>query len=252
MAVEAGDRGEATQIAQRLGSVVGPPSPLWVDLPKRYVGEHHDRGAGGESGNVLLEPGKLVAAKRSEATWFQVQHVHEADEVDAFVEAVPAVPLRVLAVPVVEVLSVIDEHVMLARHEEPPAGIHLLQHLIEGIELVVLAQVAQVAGVDHQVRPGIGGVDLGDCRAESAEDILVRVLAEADVAIADLDEAQGRSGLGVRRACGALRIWEITSPPTTASPTAAPNHAEWRISCRRVMPRGSRSAVIWSPPRCRA
>ena len=69
----------------------------------------------------LLEPFELLVAERAQAASFEIDDVHEADEVHAAViEAVPARALRALAESLQVALPVVFEHVVLARERRTP------------------------------------------------------------------------------------------------------------------------------------
>ena len=100
-------------------------------------------------------------------------------------------------------LAGVVDRVVFAGHGEDVRGVQPGQHLLDLVELVGCGQMGQVAGVDHEVRGVPEAVDLVDRLGEGAGNVRVGGALEADVAVADLGEAQGRSGLGVRRAGGA-------------------------------------------------
>jgi hypothetical protein len=52
--------------------------------------------------------------------------------------------------------------------------------------------VGEVAGVENQVRPADGGVDLADSDLQGTVYVGICRLVEADVAVADLDESEVR------------------------------------------------------------
>src|SRR5262249_58290870 len=113
------------------------------------------------------------------------------DEVNALVvEAVPARAARPLAVAVQVTLAVIGEDVVFTWDIEDPIRADTLQDLGDRIELSRLGQVRQVAGVEHEGRRPGHRVDLFHRLFESARHVDVRGLAETDVAVADLDEAE--------------------------------------------------------------
>src|SRR4029077_13033559 len=94
-----------------------PPSPLRVNAPERDVREHDDRGRGGASLEVVLQPFKLVVAEIAQATGLEIDHVDETDEMHAVgVEAVPAGALGASPVALaIELLLGIND-VVLAWH----------------------------------------------------------------------------------------------------------------------------------------
>ena len=83
VAVEHGHRAEPLQVGERLRAVVRAPAPLRIDGPQRDVGEHHDRRARREPRHVVLEPLELLGAEVAEPAGLEVDDVDEADEVHA-------------------------------------------------------------------------------------------------------------------------------------------------------------------------
>jgi len=79
---------------------------------------------------------------------------------------------------------------VLARNIKGLARLCALEHLLGGIELSWLGGVRDVTGVQQQI--GLAGqrVDLVDGQLECAGHILIGRLAEADVAVTDLDKAE--------------------------------------------------------------
>src|SRR5580765_1420912 len=95
VAVQHRDRTEPLQIRQRPRAVLGAPSPLGIHGPEGNVREYDDRRAALQVLDVLLQPLELLVAKRAEAAGFEVDDIHQSDEMDAvLVEALPARPLR--------------------------------------------------------------------------------------------------------------------------------------------------------------
>src|SRR5206468_9575809 len=108
------------------------------------------------------------------------------------IEAVPAGASASPAEAIEERFAAIGiEHVMLARDEEyRQAG--LLQHLLGIVELIVARQLRHVAGVNDEIGLRRQRLHLGDRLAESGASIGIGRLVEADVAVAQLDEAERR------------------------------------------------------------
>ena len=80
---------------------------------------------------------------------------------------------------------------MLAGHVEDLADLDLLEDLGDGVELLGRREVGEVAGVDQEIGPLRQGVDPGHGLLErGGHGLLVRVLAEPDVAVADLDKRE--------------------------------------------------------------
>ncbi len=206
MAVEHGHRAEPLQHRQRLGAVVGAPAPLLVDDPQRHVGEHHHRLARRTARKVLLQPAQLVGPQVAHAAALELLDVHQADEVHAgVVEAVPAVAQGSLAVAVQEGLALpLVEQVVLAGNMERLEP-RLAQDLVRVVEFLRLGELGDVAGVDDEIGLHRHGPDLGHRLAERRPRVGVRILVEADVAVAHLQEGEGlhlAAGAAPRRSQG--------------------------------------------------
>ena len=81
--------------------------------------------------------------------------------------------------------------VVLAWHVEDLADLDPLEDLGDGVELLGCREVGEVAGVDQEVGSLRQGVDPGHgLLKRGGHALLVRVLAEPDVAVADLDERE--------------------------------------------------------------
>ena len=141
--------------------------------------------------HVFLQPLQLFVAEAAQAAGFQVHHVHQPDEVHAvLVEAVPAGALRALAVALAILLAVVVQHVVLAGHEEDVLGAGGLQHLVDGVELSRLREMADVAGVQHERRSDRQRIDLVDRGLQGRDHVRIRRLVESHVAVADLHETE--------------------------------------------------------------
>src|ERR1700722_17124752 len=93
VAVENADRSKPFQMPQRLGGILGPPAPLFIDRPKRHVREDNDRRAVLQSGDIFFQPVKLLVTKHAERglSVGDVGDIDQPDEVDALkVKALPA------------------------------------------------------------------------------------------------------------------------------------------------------------------
>ena len=129
--------------------------------------EHHDGRAAFQGFQIALEPFQLFRAEQSEPAGFEIDHVHEADEVHAaVVEAVPAVAPRALAVAFEVSRAIFVQEIVLPGDEEHPVGPDLPRDLIERVELLRLRQMGQVAGVDDEVGRHRQRIDAGDRLAE--------------------------------------------------------------------------------------
>ena len=140
---------------------------------------------------IVLEPGKLIGAEHAQLV--DLLRVVEPDEVDALVsEAVPAGARRSFAEAFEIERAVVGGGVVLAGNVEDLAGFGALDDLLGGVELGRLGRVGDVAGVEQQVVFAGQRVDLVDGQLQCAGDVLICRLVEADVAVADLDEAELR------------------------------------------------------------
>ena len=114
---------------------------------------------------------------------------------------------------------------MLAGHEQHAVGAQLAQHLVRRVELVGLRELRDIAGVQHE-RGALGErVEARDGLAQRAGHVVVRVLVEADVAVADLREQEAaRRRVARRRAAEHARHRHaaIERPEQTR---ASPRHA---------------------------
>ena len=131
----------------------------------------------------------MIGAERAESTSLEIEHVDETNEMHArVVEAVPAVAFRVPAVALQVRSAVVGGDVVFPRNVEDAIGLHTFEDFIRGVELVGLCQLSDVAGVQHQRWRLWQSVQFCDGLFERPRDILVRLLVEADVAVADLGE----------------------------------------------------------------
>src|ERR1043166_4389899 len=235
VAVQDCDRGEAPELRERLRGVRSRPAPLRVDAPQRYVRVDDDGRAGGESGQVSLKPRELLRAEVAEAlapahddragrrAGRRAEDVVQSDEGDAaVVEAAPAAPLRALAEASEELRAVVCENVVLAGDVEDLAGPRALQDLRQRVELFGLREVCEIARVQEEGGRLRERVDLVNHFLERARDVLVRLLLEADVRVAQLHEGERAARAGERvSAAGRQR-------PAAQSPddgSAGPRHA---------------------------
>src|SRR5262245_26696756 len=96
---------------ERTLAVVGAPPPLGIDRPERYVGIDDDWRTALETLHIPSEPLELLRSERAKSAGFQIDHVHQADEVHSvFVEAVPAGALRPLSETLQIAVAVVLEH----------------------------------------------------------------------------------------------------------------------------------------------
>src|ERR1700693_6392022 len=253
MAVEAGHRREAAQIAQRLGGVVGAPAPVRIHREQRNVAEHDDGRVAGQRRDVLLDEVELVGAQMAELR--HVQGVDQPDDVHACgVEAVPAVAARAGT----ERLSVFLSP---SSIESCSPGTVKMCGVFSPV--IICLTWSNWSGVARWVKSPVWMTKSG-WETSPFTLLMASVKVSLTFALAVLVTPMWLSLIWANRSAGRAAgaaspavpanpaTWESTSPPATVNTTAAPNHAEWRINCRRVIVCGSRSSVIWSPPRCRA
>ena len=156
--------------------------------------EHDDRRARGAPFQVLFEPFELLRAKAAGLRRLEGQHVDHADEMHAaLVEAVPAAGLQLWREPLEELLAVVADHVVLARHIMNVL-LDALEELRCGVELLRLREMRHVAGVEHHRRRLRQFADAVDRRLQCRVGVRVGFLVEADMTVADLHkgEAVGR------------------------------------------------------------
>src|SRR5579859_3844685 len=147
--------------------------------------------------DIVFKPFELVIAECAETAGLEVHHVDQADEVDSvLVEAVPARAFGVLGVALAEHFSVIVENVVLSWHKENLL-VGSLQNLVHGIELFGIGKMADVTGVQNELRRIGQGVDLVHGGLERADDVRIRRFVEAHVAIADLHKTQPSHFVGL-------------------------------------------------------
>ena len=79
---------------------------------------------------------------------------------------------------------------MLARYEEDLADLGGLQDLIHGVEFLRLGKMADVAGVDQERGRRWQRIDARHGFLQRSDDVLIGRLVEADMAVADLHEAE--------------------------------------------------------------
>src|SRR5580693_2016506 len=188
MAIEYRDRAEPLQVPQRLLAVRGAPAPIGIKRPQRNMREENDGRAGGARLQVLLQPLQLVVAKLAQP--FLGSDIYESYEVDTLlIKAVPASALCAFAVALQILLAIVTGRVVLAGHIEDLLRLCALQYPVHSVKLRRLRQVAQVAGVDDEFGLDHKRVDFLDSRLQRAIYIRIGWFVEADMAVADLNEA---------------------------------------------------------------
>ena len=106
------------------------------------------------------------------------------------VKAVPTISLAPLAETLEILFAVVVEHVMLTGHIEDLAGLHAFQDLVQGVEFPGFRKLTEVAGVKHECGRHWQGIDFCNRFLQGGGYIWVGRLIEADMAVADLQEAQ--------------------------------------------------------------
>ena len=190
------------------------------------MGEHDNRGAAGEPLHILLEPLELLRAEIAEPRRLEARDVDQADEVGApIIEALPPGAQGPFAVAVEILLPAVGEDVVLAGHVEDTARPDALEVLGDRVERAGLLRMREVPSMEHEGWLGRQRVDLRDRLLHRADHVLVRLALEADVGVADLNEAEvtgrGAPGRGVRQAAG--REDSTTDGPK--QPRTGPGHA---------------------------
>ena len=167
------------------------------------------------------------AAQRAQASGLQVHDIDQSDEVHAFlVEAVPAGSLGVLAVTFAILLAVVFQHVVLAGDKEHVLRGRGFQNLVDVVELAGFRQMADVAGVQHELGRNGQRVDLVHGGLQRGGDIGIGRLVEAHVAVADLHKTEVALGCltGMRRIAEAVGLQHSALQHAERS-RAGPGHA---------------------------
>src|SRR5258708_37722819 len=153
--------------------------------------KEHDRSAGRAALEIGLKPLQLVVTERPHASSFQIGDIDETNEMHTLViKAVPPTTLCTFSIALEILLAVVAEHVMLTRHKIDLFGGRSLQCLVKRVEFTRLRELAQIAGVNDEIRFVGQRVDLVDRPLQSCGDVGVSWLVKADVAVADLDKAE--------------------------------------------------------------
>src|SRR6478672_2091135 len=136
------------------------------------MGEDDDRRRVRFVFDIIGEPGQLVGPKPSKSAGLEVDHVDEANEVNAvIVEAVPTHSLGALAVTgEIGLAQALVDDVMLPGNVVN-VELGLTDQLIGIVEFVGLGEMGDIAGMDHEGRVRLQFFDLADGltkRADSA------------------------------------------------------------------------------------
>jgi hypothetical protein len=97
------------------------------------------------------------------------------------------------------------------------------EHLIHVVELIRFGIMTQIAGVNNKIRRSLQSIDFVHGCTESADNVRIRGLVKADVAVADLNEMKLSSDV-----FGVLAESLGTQNATADSPkdaSAGPSHA---------------------------
>ena len=164
------------------------------------MAEHDDRRAAAQVRHVLGQPLELLVAERAHPFALVLEHVHQADEVGAFVvEALPASAADgALTVPPQVFLAAVEKDVVLAGHVERALRLHALEQLGHRVEGPRFLTMGLIAGVQHEGRARGQRVHAVDDLLERGRGVRVGLALEPDVRVADLHEAEG-AGLALGR-----------------------------------------------------
>src|SRR5580704_17679676 len=142
------------------------------------------------------------------------------------VEAGPAGAFYTFSIALEILLAVVAEHVVLTRHKVDLFGGRSFQYLVQRIEFTRLRKLAQITGMNDEVRCVGHGVDLVDRRPQSRGEIRIGRLAKTDVAVADLDKAEVRAFAGIiAAALGECPRYRDATAHGPDQPGARPSHA---------------------------
>ena len=102
---------------------------------------------------IIFQPLQLLTPQRPQSAGFQVQHVHQPDEVHAFfIEAVPPRALATFSVALEELFAIVIQHIVFARHVEDILWSRVLQNLVDGVKLLRLREMTDVSCVQDKFR----------------------------------------------------------------------------------------------------
>jgi hypothetical protein len=117
------------------------------------VGEHDERRAAGEPGDIVFEPVQLVLAEAAQARRLEVEDIDEPDEMHTLiVKALPAVPRGSFAVTLPKLLPPIGKDVMLAGHVKYLAGFDALEDLSKRVKRPGFLAMGEAPSVEEKGR----------------------------------------------------------------------------------------------------
>src|SRR5580698_9835743 len=182
---------ETLDVRQGLFAVVRSPAPIWIDGPQRDVCEEHNRSAGRTAFEIVLKPLQLFVTERPHTTGFQIGHIYETDKMHTLViEAVIPRALCTLPKALEIFIAVVGQHVMLTGNKVNLLCRCSFECLVERIEFTWLRELAQITGVDDEIRRVRHRIDLVDRRLQSSGDVRIRRFVKADVTVADLHKTE--------------------------------------------------------------
>ncbi len=112
------------------------------------------------------------------------------------IEAIPASALGSFAIAFEILFAVVNCRVMFAGHVMNLLLLRSFEHLVHGVVLSGLGQMAEVAGMNDEVGRLRKRIDLVDCCLQRADHIGVGWFVETNVAVANLNETESRFGAG--------------------------------------------------------
>src|SRR6266481_9265281 len=123
MTIEDAHGTKTLEVSQSLLAVVGPPTPLGINRPKRDMGKKDDGRAVGAALQIIFQPFQLVVSENAKSAFFDIHDVNQPHEMHALlVETVPTRPLGSFAETFTILLPIIIDDVMFPRHVKHLTG----------------------------------------------------------------------------------------------------------------------------------
>jgi hypothetical protein len=181
-----------TETAKSLRPIFGAPAPRRIDLPQRDVGQPNNGLAGRTTLEVMLEPFELVRAGIALAARPEPGNVDERDKMySARIETVPAARLRLWREAGKEWLADVDQHVVLTWMKCVSIPVSLTSCCAVS-HFVSRHRWLTSLGVKRKRATRSHGADVVKQSLEGCRRVRIWCFVEADMRIADLDQAQAR------------------------------------------------------------